>query len=338
MTEERLLHRLRAANPVPHLDAAPDRGVVFARILAEPGNPGESSGRVWGRMPRLGGLRATAAATTLTAGALALAVALTTGGAPGMLTANGIDVTGAHLKETAYIVQRVRKDLASTTAGGGVLETSVTYPPDSRFGQQSVSWSWTDPQTGFQYEQTTVTDAAGNPVSKSWDELERLTHDTNGQVTEHGQSLSLDYGTRTYTEGPMTLTYTPAAGQLPSLLSTTDEISQALQNGTVSQAGTTTIDGTAAISLSVTGEVGMTLYVNAQTDQPLRMVLSNPTNSDNEPIITDLQPASQANVANTQEPSIPAGFAPAPAAPAQPESGGSIATQTGTTDSRTTTA
>jgi hypothetical protein len=100
----------------------------------------------------------------------------------------------------------------------------------------------------------------------------------------------------------------------PGLESSPSEVRQALLSGQVTQMGTTTVNGTAAMALSVPAPRRMadagvhhTLYVDARSCQPLRtatVVDGNPTG----PYIADWMPATPDNVAKTKADPIPAGY------------------------------
>ena len=100
----------------------------------------------------------------------------------------------------------------------------------------------------------------------------------------------------------------PAAG----LQSSPSEVQRALQSGQVTQEGTTTVNGTQAIALSVTlpsaEDLDYTLYVDAQTYQPLRTV-TVATSADNSTAnVADWIPATPDNIAKAEDNSIPAGY------------------------------
>ena len=85
---------------------------------------------------------------------------------------------------------------------------------------------------------------------------------------------------------------------------------QALQSGQVIQAGATTIDGTQAIALSVAAPQSLqfTVYVDAQTYQPLRTVTVGTEPGNSTAYVADWVPATPANIASAKDDSIPAGY------------------------------
>lgn len=102
----------------------------------------------------------------------------------------------------------------------------------------------------------------------------------------------------------------PALG----LASSPSEVAQAVQSGQVTHKGTTTVNGTPAIALSITmprrmpdaQSIHLTLHVDARTYQPLRTVTvvdGNPA-----PYVADWMPATPDNIAKAKDDSIPAGY------------------------------
>ncbi len=99
------------------------------------------------------------------------------------------------------------------------------------------------------------------------------------------------------------------------LASSPSEVRQALQSGRVTRKGTTTVNGTPAVALSVTVPGGMpdarsvhlTLHVDARTYQPLRTVTVAGGNPGG-PYVADRMPATPDNIAKARDGSIPAGY------------------------------
>lgn len=111
----------------------------------------------------------------------------------------------------------------------------------------------------------------------------------------------------------------PPTSPILRLESSPSEVRQALQDGQVTRKGTTTVNGTPAIALSVLVPRGqrfrLILHVDARTYQPLRAVTvtdGNPAGSrvaDWSPRVTDWLPATPENIAKaTDGESIPAGY------------------------------
>lgn len=87
---------------------------------------------------------------------------------------------------------------------------------------------------------------------------------------------------------------------------------QALQSGQVTQLGTTTVNGTQAIALSIkvpsvpgATPYDLTLYVDAETYEPLRTVVHYTWPG---LFVTDWVPATPGNIAMAKDGSIPAGY------------------------------
>jgi hypothetical protein len=296
MRNDRLMRRVAAAFPSEGAftpDAAED---LFASIVAGPGDPDfrVGSGPRW-TMP-VGGRRMLGATAVLGVGAAAAVVAIAGTGSRGAVSPHGLRIEGAHAQETAFVVHRLRVQLA---AGNWVTHYSSA---GIAAGDTTTGWTWTDPSTGIEYARSTETNASGQTVSVDWTATRRTQTLADGRVADTGQSVWLDYGNQTYTQGPLKITYTPGR-PVTGLSSSPAQIAAALQSGTVSQTGTSTINGTPVIALRISGEQDMTLYVDAATDRPVRTVVGSGT-----PITTDLLPATAANRANTRAPAVPAGF------------------------------
>jgi hypothetical protein len=109
-----------------------------------------------------------------------------------------------------------------------------------------------------------------------------------------------------------------SAPRLPALGldSSPSQVRQALRSGQVTQKGTTTVNGTPAIALSIpasltgvpdAGSVHRTLYADARTCQPLRTVTVVDGNPGG-PYVADWMPAAPDNIAKAKDDSIPAGY------------------------------
>jgi hypothetical protein len=104
----------------------------------------------------------------------------------------------------------------------------------------------------------------------------------------------------------------PATAPAAGLQSSPSEIQRALQNGRVTREGTTTVYGSRAIALSVTlprvVDLHYTLYVDAQTYQPLRTVTVGASADNSATNVADWIPATPGNIAKATDNSIPAGY------------------------------
>jgi hypothetical protein len=94
------------------------------------------------------------------------------------------------------------------------------------------------------------------------------------------------------------------------LESSPPDVQQALQSGQATRKGTTTLQGTPALAISITvpaaPNLHRTLYVDAQTYQPLRTVTLADGNP--QPYVADRMPATPANIAKANDHSIPPGY------------------------------
>jgi hypothetical protein len=138
-----------------------------------------------------------------------------------------------------------------------------------------------------------------------------------GPVINGKQDVALtiiNHASRTYSQEQTEYSVTGGANAPGSpalgLASSPSEVQQVLQSGQVTQKGTTTVNGTPAIALSITAplsqSIHLTLHVDARTCQPLRTVTvvdGNPR-----PYVADWVPATPGNIAKTEGDSIPAGY------------------------------
>jgi hypothetical protein len=147
-----------------------------------------------------------------------------------------------------------------------------------------------------------------------------LSPDGNGKYDD--SRTIIDPGNQTYSQDQFPGLSNPNATSTPNLFSSPSEVQRALQNGQVTQNGMTTVNGIPAIALSVNVPSGsstvssrsgsrpvstdLTLYVDAQTYQPLRTVLGLGGSPDL--LVADWVPATPDNVAKAMDDSIPAGY------------------------------
>ncbi|HSZ41036.1 MAG TPA: hypothetical protein VK817_13870 [Trebonia sp.] len=149
-------------------------------------------------------------------------------------------------------------------------------------------------------------------------------HGVTGLVVDgkwHSTLTVINHADRTYsqrhTDHPVTRgADAPVTPPLAlGFTSTPSEMRQALQTGQVAQQGTTTVDATPAIALSIAmpptmpdaQTIHLTLYVDARTYQPLRtatVVDGNPGG----PYVADCIPATPDNIAKAKDHSIPADY------------------------------
>jgi hypothetical protein len=192
-----------------------------------------------------------------------------------------------HTLDTAYIVRRVRARLAhlaiagegqvlerTSTIGNGTADSPVVHNTDR---------AYIDPRSGVAYQRSV--DSSANGTTLSINEL--VTTPDNGVL--HTRITFLDPLQHTYFT-PRNIS-APPGGSVASATSSTQlgikstarQIDQALSSNTVKQTGTATIDGQSTIKLSVAPapqlvkaglprQTTITLYVNAQTYQPIKEV------------------------------------------------------------------
>lgn len=149
-----------------------------------------------------------------------------------------------------------------------------------------------------------------------------ISHGVLGPVidgSQHSTLTVINHGSRTYGE-ELTEYSVNGAGKSyspsPDLASSPAEVRQALENGEVTQQGTTTVHGTPALAVPVpvprtvgrADSIHFTLYVDARTHQPLRTVTVVDGNP--HPGIADRLPATPDNIAKAKDDfTIPAGYA-----------------------------
>jgi hypothetical protein len=152
----------------------------------------------------------------------------------------------------------------------------------------------------------------------------RPTRSADGSL--HTEVTSLDPSSSTYFTSDSAvsqLVNSSTSGTQMGIRSTEQQIEQALADGQVTQEGTATVDGQSTIELSVPpassqstsgqpADTTITLYVNTQTDQPVREVDVSPNNAEdfsagNATSTLDWLPTTAANIALT-EVQIPANY------------------------------
>ena len=228
-----------------------------------------------------------------------------------------------HAQDTAYIVRRVRTHLAhlAVAGEGQVLEQTTTlgngtadYPASS-----NTDWMYIDPQSGAAYQRSVDTAADGTYLQTN----ALVTTPSGGSL--HTQVTSLDPSSSTYftsDNAVSQLVNSSTSGTQLGIRSSEQQIEQALADGQVTQEGTATVDGQSTIELSVPpasqsssgqpADTSITLYVNSQTDQPVREVDVSPNNAGdpsagNATTTLDWLPTTAANIALTKV-QIPANY------------------------------
>jgi hypothetical protein len=229
----------------------------------------------------------------------------------------------AHAQDTAYVVRRVRIHLADlAVAGAGqVLEQTTTmgngtteYPASN-----NTDWMYIDPQSGAAYQRSVDTSADGTYSQTN----ALVTTPTDGSLRTEVTSLDPSSSTYFTSDSAVSqLVNSSTSGTQLGIKSTEQQIEQALTDGQVTQEGTATVDGQSTIELSVPpaaqstsaqpADTTITLYVNSQTDQPVREVDVSPNNAEdssagNATTTLDWLPTTSANIALTKV-QIPANY------------------------------
>jgi hypothetical protein len=271
-----------------------------------------TTSRTHRRRPVVVGIAATGVAAVGLASVLAMSSGSGTTAAGGPRV--GRDVLSAPtggavtIEDTAYIVKRVKANIADGSQDGLVIE-SFSYAGSHLTSDGSVVDL--GPKTFTQYYYTapdgTVYMGNGGPGTAVLGPI------VNGKrsVTE----TTIDNAKHTYSQTQTTEDYGSAAANARArpavnLNSTSSEVLRALGDGQVTQLGTTTVNGTQAIALSVKDlrvPGRLIVDVDAQTYEPLRAV-STVTGNSSPPYISDWLPATPENIASAKGESIPAGY------------------------------
>jgi hypothetical protein len=229
-------------------------------------------------------------------------------------------VTGGPVKgeDTACIVKHVKAEIADASHSSLVLHTygyfSAHQSPDGslvRSGPKSGEGYQYIALDGTRYQRNWSYNKDGSPTGI-------IGHGVTGPVVDGKQDVALtiiNHANHTYSQEQTEYSVTGGANAPGSptlgLASSPSEVQQALQSGQVAQKGTTTVNGTPAIALSITvpdaQSIHLTLHVDARTYQPLRTVTVVDGNSSG-PYIADWMPATPDNIAKTEGDSIPAGY------------------------------
>jgi hypothetical protein len=216
-----------------------------------------------------------------------------------------VAVGGAQMRDTAYVIRRVRADLAAAsqsvvvetveTGGNGNPGTAVTAP----------SWSYTDPQSGVYYSSTDMISPSGTHIYEQFVVATPINDGIRYQYTnldpvQHLYAISSNVGPND-----------------PPLDAAADaqQIKQELDSGKATEDGTATIGGQPTIKLTFPEAQGSTstLYVDSKTYQPVQSLSVAPANPQDPSAGTDTTtenwlPATAANIANAQLAQIPAGY------------------------------
>lgn len=222
----------------------------------------------------------------------------------------------------ADIVKQVKAEIADASQSSLVLHTygyfSAHENPDGSLihsgPKRGEGYQYIAPD-GTAYQRNWTYNKDGSPTGITG-------HGVTGPVVNGKQEVALTIINRanhtysqTQTEYPVTGGANAPGSPTPGLASSPPEVQQALQSGQVAQKGTTTVNGTPAIALSISVPPGvpdaqsvhLTLCVDARTYQPLRTMTVVDGNPDG-PYVADWMPATPDNIAQAQDDSIPAGY------------------------------
>jgi hypothetical protein len=212
--------------------------------------------------------------------------------------------------DTAYIVKRVKADVAASRQDGSLWH-SVQFEGGTLNSDGLLVNLGTKEADTYDYK---APDGTGGFREVSYNDdgstyldiTERFSRDANGTVDDAQAIVNPGGYVYSQTQYPG-VSDDLGKGTSLNLSSSASQVQQALQSGQVTQTGTVTINGTQAraLSIAVPGE-GFTLYVDAQTYQPLRTVLTLNGEADLE--VTDFPPATADNIALAESDSIPAGY------------------------------
>lgn len=257
--------------------------------------------------------------------AAGVATVLATSSGPAATTARGPSTGGSPLsaptagsvrvENTAYIIKRVKAKIAADRQSSTVVHTQLYtrgeatsngslliqgprkaegwqyLPPDGTVSQRSVGINTDGSPTGI-----TGTMVIGPVVNGKAQATFTVIDSSNHTYSQTRTQYSVDPNT-------------PAA--TPSLQNSPAEVQHELESGTVTPEGTTTVNGTQAIALSVampSDAVYETLYVDARTYQPMRTVIASSYGGNSTVLVTDWIPATPDNIAKAKGDSIPAGY------------------------------
>lgn len=224
-------------------------------------------------------------------------------------------------EDTAPIVTHAKAAITDASQSGLVLHTygyfSARESPDGALvhsgPKNGEGYQYIAPD-GTCYQRNWTYNKDGSPTGI-------IGHGLTGPVVNGKQVVTLtiiNRASRTYSQEQTEYSVTggPNAPGSPALglASSPSEVQQALQSGQVTQKGTTTVNGTPAMALSVpvplpnAQGVHLTLHVDAGGYQPLRTVTvvdGNPSG----PYVADWMPATPDNIVKAKDDSsIPADY------------------------------
>jgi hypothetical protein len=229
-------------------------------------------------------------------------------------------VTGGPVKggDTACIVKHVKAEIADASHSSSLVLHTYGYFSAHQSPDGSLVRSGPKSGEGYQYIASDGTRYQRNwSYNKDGSPTGIIGHGVTGPVVNGRQDVALtiiNHASRTYSREQTEYSVTGGANAPGSptlgLASSPSEVRQALQSGQVTQKGTTTVNGTPAIALSIAvpdaQSIHLTLHVDARTYQPLRTVTV--VNGNPRPYVADWVPATPGNIAKAKGDSIPAGY------------------------------
>ena len=264
----------------------------------------------------------------LAAAGVATVLAVSSGSGP--TAASGLSAGGSNgsalsaptgpvkAEDAAYIVNRVKARIADDSQSGTVIHTYLYASGDvSSDGslvnlgpEKGEGWDYAAPDGTF-YQRNVGVNADESPTGITGIGVTGPVVNGKSDVTLTVINSTNHTYSQTQTEYSVPAN-APATSPAAGLQSSPSEVQRALQSGQVTQEGTTTVNGTQAIALSVTlpsaEDLDYTLYVDAQTYQPLRTVTVGTSADNSTANVADWIPATPDNIAKAEDNSIPAGY------------------------------
>jgi hypothetical protein len=259
------------------------------------------------------------AAVAIAAGVVVASGALSATAAPRLAFSNALtsSASPATTVDTAYIIKRVKANVAASVENGTVIRYATYMGGDVAADGSLINLGQKLSDADEYVAPDGTSDSRGALYySGGTIELTSFDHWTPGPAGQVGTDIETVVNPTTHTysrnqyRGGYNLNEGPSAGLL---LSTPAQVQHALQSGEVIRHGTATVDGTQVIALSLevpnapgNPSTQIALYVDAQTYQPLRTVSVQKGAPDLN--VGDWDPATRDNVALARDRTIPAGY------------------------------
>jgi hypothetical protein len=259
------------------------------------------------------------AAVAIAAGVVVASGALSATAAPRLAFSKALtsSASPATTEDTAYIIKRVKANIATSVENGTVVRYA-TYTGGDVAADGSLINLGRKLSDAYEYVAPDGTSDSRSAMyySDGTIELTSFDHWTPGLAGRVGADIEtvLNPTTHTYSRNQYRAASNLNEGPSASLLFRTPaQVQQALQSGEVIRHGTATVDGTQviALSLEVPNAPGnpttqIALYVDARTYQPLRTV--SVQNGAPDLNVGDWNPATRDNIALAKDRTIPAGY------------------------------